>query len=123
MDDELHEHYGKLLDFVRSTQAKPSCDGQALADFAKMQTVATTFAADWKTGIQAMNSKLMKYFSNFKTGISIMRAMMKELLVWYQSFLDVVKAQGKASQLSKILVSINTIKYEIKRNIELPDLE
>ena len=81
-----------------------------------VEKLVKDFAGTWKQGIEAINANVMNYFPNFKTGMEILKQVLTQLLLYYQRFLDIVQKSNLASgPVSKDIVSIPSILYEVKK--------
>ncbi|KAJ2820194.1 Vacuolar protein sorting-associated protein 52, partial [Coemansia erecta] len=48
--------------------------------------VASTFNAEWRAQISAINSSIIQSFSNFRTGTEILHAVLGQLIIYYTRF-------------------------------------
>lgn len=123
VEEELLGAYRDIIFFVKEmtpiAAAAASGTGTPLDQHVKpgsVEKLVKDFAGCWKQGIEAINANVMNYFPNFKTGMEILKQVLTQLLLYYQRFLDIVQKSNLASgPVSKDIVSIPSILYEVKK--------
>eukprot|EP00899_Mesostigma_viride_P022961 jgi/Mesvir1/384/Mv11278-RA.2 len=130
VEEELGEHFGSLITFVKKaeallkneTQGAPSEESsEAKATLAlrsagggmdMVDPLVKDFANRWQSAIASMHKDVLTYFSNFICGLEILKAALTQLLLYYTRFLDIMKRAGVTH---KDAVTIPSIMYEIKK--------
>jgi hypothetical protein len=69
----------------------------------------------WKGAIEIMHKDITTSFGNFVYGMEILWAAFTQLLLYYTHLCDSLKCVGDGVALSKDVVSIPFIMYEIKK--------
>ncbi|GAQ91388.1 vacuolar protein sorting-associated protein [Klebsormidium nitens] len=136
VEEELREHFGPLIAFVKTRAVSADPDAPAAAggagtpggssssggasaapiSVAELEPLFKDFAARWKTAIESMHKDVITYFSNFVMGMEILRNALTQLLLYYTRLLDCLKRPGGGgTSLGKDVVSIPSIMYEIKK--------
>ena len=117
VEEELREHYGGLITFVKQTEAQISqAEGAAVnIDRNKVQANLVEFHGQWKFGIEQMNASIMTHFSNFRNGMIILKQVLTQLLLYYTRFGEIVQQCTTLPQDVPELVKVNEILYEIKK--------
>eukprot|EP00850_Spirogloea_muscicola_P000419 SM000002S05499 [mRNA] locus=s2:102884:106791:+ [translate_table: standard] len=121
-EEELREHFGSLIAFVKvragsgdeqlHTGAGPAPPPIMLKE---VEPLVKDFAARWKAAIEVMHKDIITNFSNFVCGMEILRAALTQLLLYYTRLSDCLKRVEGASVLGKDVVSTSSIMYEIKK--------
>lgn len=132
VEEELMTWYAKLIQFVRRNEsitlaakqqgtATGTTDSARTAasqevDTAQLEKIVREFATTWKSGIEKMNSNVMKYFSNFRNGMEILKQVLTQLLLYYTRFVEIVKkCYPRSPPFSSEIVTTQEILYEIKK--------
>jgi vacuolar protein sorting-associated protein 52 len=139
-EELLLEHFSDLIKFVkihpgnlRSVKMWPfafvlSNDNSPLCKLHQRKTASSSektsigdvellvkdFASRWKPAL-VMHKDVITSFSNFLCGMEILKAALTQLLLYYTRLTECVKKINGGSSLSKDLVSISSILYEIKK--------
>lgn len=125
VEEELREHFGPLIAFVKTRAATADSDAAAAAGGApggsgssgaaaapiavkELEPLFKDFAARWKTAIESMHKDVITYFSNFVMGMEILRTALTQLLLYYTRLLDCLK------------VTPHSRSYALRRNIVDP---
>ncbi|KAJ2163993.1 Vacuolar protein sorting-associated protein 52, partial [Coemansia sp. RSA 551] len=82
-ESELERHFGYLKLFVVDAEQQSDI-GQISPD--GLSHVASTFNAEWRAQISAINSSIIQSFSNFRTGTEILHAVLGQLIIYYTRF-------------------------------------
>ncbi|KAJ2767112.1 Vacuolar protein sorting-associated protein 52, partial [Coemansia nantahalensis] len=80
---QLEARFGYLKQFVAEAEQQSDM-GQISAD--ALGHVATTFNAEWRAQIAAINVAVIQSFSNFRTGTEILHVVLGQLIVYYTRF-------------------------------------
>eukprot|EP00898_Chlorokybus_atmophyticus_P000548 jgi/Chlat1/1494/Chrsp12S02039 len=139
VEEQLGELFGPLVAFVKRAEAEllnsnigmqgSQTNGAAEGNTTKDAQILTSagfgldkaepllkeFARTWKGAIEGMHRDVMTYFSNFICGMEILKATLTQLLLYYTRLLQVAKRAGGGAPLSKDVVTIPSIMYEIKK--------
>ncbi|KAJ2362182.1 Vacuolar protein sorting-associated protein 52, partial [Coemansia sp. RSA 2611] len=94
----------------QSDVAQISADGLA--------QVASTFNAEWRSQIAAINSSIIQSFSNFRTGTEILHAVLGQLIIYYTRFhslFDKRAARRAAATAACQPVGVQNVMVEIKK--------
>ncbi|KAJ2122992.1 Vacuolar protein sorting-associated protein 52 [Coemansia sp. RSA 720] len=82
-ESELERHFGYLKLFVVDAEQQSDI-GQISSE--GLSHVASTFNAEWRAQISAINSSIIQSFSNFRTGTEILHAVLGQLIIYYTRF-------------------------------------
>lgn len=140
VESELMEKFGKLASFVRQADAQIAAAAKAGAaagegkeahkfelNAAEAEGVARHFARSWKEGIENINASVAQSFpakpgapaAGGSASQLILQKALTQLVLLYNHFGELLQRHPDANvvrQLSKELVPIQTIMYEIKKN-------
>mmetsp|Transcript_21025 Transcript_21025/g.25528 ORF Transcript_21025/g.25528 Transcript_21025/m.25528 type:complete len:393 (+) Transcript_21025:150-1328(+) len=109
IEEELMECYGRVINFVKAQEnedaKRPSIE--------EIQALVDDFGANWKGGLEMLNSAVLTYFPTFSSSRIILKQMLTQLVLYYTRFLDIVKKLHDVKKFTR-LVSIPTILQEIK---------
>lgn len=136
-EEEIKHFFPKLRAFVLTTEqsapaapapaptAPPQRRGSTAAvtgsqitlDDGAVDALIKDFAANWRTGIAAINEDVLAYFPSFKNGMEILKQVLTQLLLYYTRFQDLVKRgyPNRPPAFAREIVSTATILMEIKR--------
>ncbi|TMW62995.1 hypothetical protein Poli38472_005613 [Pythium oligandrum] len=126
VEEELITWYGKMILFVRqnegavlgrtSSGTTTTVSANYDVDTAQIERIVREFAATWKSGIEKMNSNIMKYFSNFRNGMEILKQVLTQLLLYYTRFVEIIKkSYQRPPPFNNDIVTTQEILYEIKK--------
>ncbi|CAI7810000.1 unnamed protein product [Closterium sp. NIES-53] len=133
VEEELHEYFRGLVDFVKKRTGTGDETADAVA--ARSSTGSTAgrrvdaapitakevephlkdFAVRWKATIDLIHKDIITNFSNFVCGMDILRAALTQLLLYYTRLSDCLKRVEGGASLMKDVVSIPSIMYEIRK--------
>ncbi|KAJ1732069.1 Vacuolar protein sorting-associated protein 52 [Coemansia biformis] len=80
---QMEARFGYLKQFVAEAEQQSDM-GQISAD--ALSHVATTFNAEWRAHIAAINVAVIQSFSNFRTGTEILHVVLGQLIIYYTRF-------------------------------------
>ncbi|CAI9112929.1 OLC1v1013440C1 [Oldenlandia corymbosa var. corymbosa] len=116
VEELLLEHFNDLIKFVKTRASEdPNAVLERPITVTEVEPLVKDFASRWKTAIELMHNDVIKSFSNFLCGMDILRAALTQLLLYYTRLSECIKKINGGSALSKDLVSIQLILYEIKK--------
>ncbi|GJP50061.1 hypothetical protein CLOM_g9206 [Closterium sp. NIES-68] len=133
VEEELHEYFRGLVDFVKKRTGTGDETADAVA--ARSSSGSTgghkvvaapitakevephlkDFAVRWKATIDLIHKDIITNFSNFVCGMDILRAALTQLLLYYTRLSDCLKRVEGGASLMKDVVSIPSIMYEIRK--------
>ncbi|KAL6883312.1 hypothetical protein ACP4OV_010726 [Aristida adscensionis] len=115
VDELLMEHFGDLLQFVRSHVSEDLISYTEGSNIADVEPVVKNFAVKWRGALELMHNEVVTSCSNLLSGMEILKAAMAQLLNDYNRLSECVKIIPGGSALNRHLVSITSISYEIRK--------
>lgn len=109
VDEQLKPYFGALIDLVKRTE---QTQAYASIEIPDLERISAHFSQTWRQSLKSINASVIQYFSNFKNGTTVLHAVLGQLIVYYQKFLDIIEKRG-ASRIQP--VGVQTVMVEIKK--------
>ncbi|GJN20917.1 hypothetical protein PR202_gb08355 [Eleusine coracana subsp. coracana] len=114
-EDLLMEHFGDLLQFVRSRVSEDLILYTECPNIADVEPIVKNFAMKWRSALELMHNEIVTSCSNLLSGMAILKAALAQLLNDYNRLSECVKEIPGGAALNRNLVSIASILYEIRK--------
>ncbi|MFH4978802.1 hypothetical protein AB6A40_005511 [Gnathostoma spinigerum] len=114
----LRPHFGAMITFVN--ECEPLIEQghtQLLLRYREKVTgIVRSFSVEWKRSIDAINSEVVRSFTNFKNGTNILQNAFTQLIQYYHRFSKVLSHEAFSDcGVLRELVNIHHIMVEIKK--------
>jgi hypothetical protein len=119
--EELGSSFGAMIAFVKKTDrdlSKASDPSELRVDESQIKGILASFAQNWKEAIRKMQENLIAgKFSNFKNGTAILHEALKQLLVVYERFCNMLKQPPfrRGGGWGPDMIDKHTVMVEVKK--------
>ncbi|KAJ2959317.1 hypothetical protein NQZ79_g5266 [Umbelopsis isabellina] len=89
VEEQLKPFFGDIIDCVKSVEQNKIKPMEFSST--QLEKISTHFAQTWRQSLNAINTSIIQYFSNFKNGTTILHATLGQVIVYYTKFIDLLE--------------------------------
>eukprot|EP00051_Salpingoeca_urceolata_P032791 m.17456 g.17456 ORF g.17456 m.17456 type:complete len:709 (+) comp5458_c0_seq1:1117-3243(+) len=116
---QIDERFGGLMQFVKQTEGilNSAADKASIrVEQGRIQGLIDSFGQGWKASLTAIDSEVMRSFTNFKTGTGILQEVLTQLVVYYERFLAILKQKPYRETSWAGLIDRHQVMVEVKKH-------
>eukprot|EP01027_Heterolobosea_sp_BB2_P017019 GEZU01024145.1.p1 GENE.GEZU01024145.1~~GEZU01024145.1.p1 ORF type:complete len:138 (+),score=32.59 GEZU01024145.1:162-575(+) len=121
VEEELNEHFAKLIKFIIHAEPLLSKsythnENRSKINAGEIESLTMDFYQNWKEALRLIHHDVTKCIRNPKTAMNLLKRVVTQLVLYYTRFTTVITLCYVNPPFRKYIVTLQEIMYEIRNN-------